>query len=425
MGSPFRKKSLERLSSPEQLDQMLQVTSPTTWMAFLSIAALLVVAIIWSLFGSIPQRTNGIGILMPAGDYREFSLQEIPAPDAGLITDLSIAEGDQIQANQLIAQLQPVDYDEQQNAIAQLQLQLSSLQSEDQALADLETQALAQTADQRDREKGGLQAIIDAKTTNLGHLRTIADDKENLARDSAITVAESVQAASDVAAAEAELNEFQHQLIQQDLNYEQLQLDTNKLQTQRKLQQERLQSQVSNLQKNLQDQSEIRAPLSGTVLQVQAAAGNEVRENEIVALLEQATNTSLRVQGYVPIFTGKKIVSGMQVQISPSTIKKEEYGFLKGSVTWISDYPQGPQAILDLVDDQELVDRIISQTEIPLQVEVTLDPGSGGQQYSWSTGNEPPQKLSVGTLTNFAVTTESKRPIELVIPYIRQTLGLD
>jgi len=425
MGSPFRKKAIERLASPEQLDQLLQVTSPATWLSFLSIAVLLVVAIAWSFFGQIPQKTNGIGILMPQGDPRGFSLQEISALKAGLITELSIDEGDRIQKNQIIAQLQPTDIDDQQDGITELQTRVSNLQNEHDLLTELDTQALSLAAGQRDREKAGLQSIITATTANLRHLRTLADDKERLTQSGAITVAESVQAASDVAATEANLNGFQHQFAQQDFSYEQLQLDTNRLQAQRDLELQRLQSQVTLLQEKLQGQSQIHSPFDGVVVQVSAAKGNDVLQGERIALIEQENNSQLRLQGYVAIFTGKDIKAGMLAQISPTTIKREEYGFLNGTVSWISDYPEDTDAILNLVEDQELVNRILQQTEIPLQIELVLTPGRGSQQYSWTTGAEPPQKLSVGVLSDFSIITESKRPIELVIPYIRKILGLN
>ena len=62
--SIFREVSLERLSSPEQLDQMMSVTSPRAWFALIGISAILLTAILWGIFGSIPYKTNGEGILI-------------------------------------------------------------------------------------------------------------------------------------------------------------------------------------------------------------------------------------------------------------------------------------------------------------------------------------------------------------------------
>ncbi len=45
----FRKVSLERLSSPEQLDQLLRVTSPKSWISFIGVASIIVIAILWGI----------------------------------------------------------------------------------------------------------------------------------------------------------------------------------------------------------------------------------------------------------------------------------------------------------------------------------------------------------------------------------------
>ena len=38
---------------------------------------------------------------------------------------------------------------------------------------------------------------------------------------------------------------------------------------------------------------------------------------------------------YIPSVHGKKIRPGMEVQIAPSTVKKEEFGYLLGTVTYV------------------------------------------------------------------------------------------
>jgi HlyD family secretion protein len=50
----FRKESLERLSSPEQLDQLMQVVNPRSWLPLATIGSLVVLGLIWSLIGRIP-----------------------------------------------------------------------------------------------------------------------------------------------------------------------------------------------------------------------------------------------------------------------------------------------------------------------------------------------------------------------------------
>ena len=46
----FRKKSLERLSSPERLDHLLQVADRKTWMPLLTAGLLVMTALVWAVF---------------------------------------------------------------------------------------------------------------------------------------------------------------------------------------------------------------------------------------------------------------------------------------------------------------------------------------------------------------------------------------
>lgn len=49
----FRKKSLEKIKSPEALDDYIQVTNPGIWILLISVTVLLAGACIWGIFGRI------------------------------------------------------------------------------------------------------------------------------------------------------------------------------------------------------------------------------------------------------------------------------------------------------------------------------------------------------------------------------------
>lgn len=55
----FREKSLDRLSSPEQLNEYLHVTSPAIWIVLVSVILLLVSILIWSNFTVIESCAYG------------------------------------------------------------------------------------------------------------------------------------------------------------------------------------------------------------------------------------------------------------------------------------------------------------------------------------------------------------------------------
>ncbi len=51
--SVFRKKSLEQINSPEQLDDYIRVTTPSVWIVLLALVVLLVGILAWSILGTI------------------------------------------------------------------------------------------------------------------------------------------------------------------------------------------------------------------------------------------------------------------------------------------------------------------------------------------------------------------------------------
>lgn len=64
--SIFRKEALERLSSPEQLDQLMQIVTPRSWLPLTALSGLLVCGLVWSFVGRIPVTTTGRGAMVYA-----------------------------------------------------------------------------------------------------------------------------------------------------------------------------------------------------------------------------------------------------------------------------------------------------------------------------------------------------------------------
>ena len=62
----FRAEALERLSSPEQLDQLMQIVTLRSWLPLATLAGLLFCALAWSIFGHIPVTTSGQGVIVQA-----------------------------------------------------------------------------------------------------------------------------------------------------------------------------------------------------------------------------------------------------------------------------------------------------------------------------------------------------------------------
>lgn len=64
MAGIFRKTALERLSSPDQLDSMLKITTPMSWVGIGAAAALAAAVVVWSFVGRIPETVSAPGFFV-------------------------------------------------------------------------------------------------------------------------------------------------------------------------------------------------------------------------------------------------------------------------------------------------------------------------------------------------------------------------
>ncbi len=54
--SIFRDKSMDRISSPESLNDYIRVTSPSVWIVLLAILVLLAGILAWGIFGKVTEK---------------------------------------------------------------------------------------------------------------------------------------------------------------------------------------------------------------------------------------------------------------------------------------------------------------------------------------------------------------------------------
>ena len=60
----FRKAALDRLSSPDQLDRVMKITSPLSWIALLGVTLIIAAVVVWSFTGSLLSTVTANGILV-------------------------------------------------------------------------------------------------------------------------------------------------------------------------------------------------------------------------------------------------------------------------------------------------------------------------------------------------------------------------
>ena len=58
MSDLFRKKSLDRVSSPEELNDYIRVTTPSVWLILAATVVLLLGILAWSVFGTVESENS-------------------------------------------------------------------------------------------------------------------------------------------------------------------------------------------------------------------------------------------------------------------------------------------------------------------------------------------------------------------------------
>lgn len=98
MAELYRKSALEKISSPEQLDKALKVTSPLSWLSLIGVTLIVIAAAIWSIAGRIPVTvtTNGI-IASPVNTNAVYT------ENAGAVVSVYVSAGDVIDLEDEIA----------------------------------------------------------------------------------------------------------------------------------------------------------------------------------------------------------------------------------------------------------------------------------------------------------------------------------
>lgn len=101
MAELYRKSSLERISSPDQLDTMLKISSPMSWLALAGATMIVVITIIWAFIGRIPMTVTTTGIVTsPDGTNAVYS------NTAGTVTKVFVARGDKIYEKDVLMEVE-------------------------------------------------------------------------------------------------------------------------------------------------------------------------------------------------------------------------------------------------------------------------------------------------------------------------------
>jgi HlyD family secretion protein len=359
----FRKAALDKLASPERLDELMEVTAPSGWIALAALGVVIFSSVLWGFFGSISIKVPGNGILM-----RGEAVRTISATGSGQLSEILVAPGDIVIEGQVVARIsQP-----------ELVLRIENAREE---LARLDEETIIQ---QLESQAAGLREKVATQSSLV--------QRGLLTRGTLLNT-------------QAQLASVEERISQQIAR------------------RQALESQVEELESRLAESGEVKSPYDGRVLELAADAGNMVGPGSRLFSLE-ALEGPIDAILYVPAREGKKIQEGMEARVSPSTVRVEEFGFILAEVKSVSVYPVTPAGISRVLRNEQLAQQLAGTgAQIEVKVSLIQDPETESG-FRWTSSQGPPTKIFTGTLATALVVVEKKRPVSYVLPIFKEALGV-
>lgn len=402
-------KSLQHLYSSAELDQNLAIVKPRLWLAYWILLFLVILILLWAFFGSIPIRVEGKGIFIS-----QKGLFNVQAKTSGIIQRLLIKPDNFVKQDDVIAEIiDPQD---------QLKLELANSKV-DILQKDLD-RLKNEIESERKKEKEAISREIEARKFNIEKYEKEVETLKKELQTKQGLVKEGLIAQTSVRETEKELN--QRQINLETINAEIVTLYSNLnkgYRTEEFKSKEQLLLQAKQDQELFQmtrEYGNVTSPSDGYVLEVLFNQGDRVTSGAALVLLEYSknVNSSDLIYGYVPVNLGKRIKPGTPVQIEVSTVRKEEYGKMLGTVTEISQFALSPERLAKEIPNQALISYLLGDQKAVIKVLISpqVDP-STPSGYRWTSGKGPNIHITTGTVCLISSIIERVRPFYYVLPF--------
>ncbi|MDR3156713.1 MAG: HlyD family efflux transporter periplasmic adaptor subunit [Lactobacillales bacterium] len=170
---------------------------------------------------------------------------------------------------------------------------------------------------------------------------------------------------------------------------------------------------------------DIKATDNGVVHSISVANGSPVARGTMVARIKDAEEKNSYVTAYVGIDVAKTIKKDMKANVYLTSFPKEEYGHVEAKVEYIGDTLASSADMVSQLGDETLARVFASQGPV-VEVKCKLLKDSKSKSgYKWSTEQGNKVKPEEGTMVTADIVTDEKAPITMLIPALKEKLGVE
>jgi HlyD family secretion protein len=413
----FRKKALERASSPEQLDQVIQLVRLHHWLPLVAFSSLMAAGIAWSIMGRIPVTVAGQGVLIYPS-----TVVDIQSLGAGQLSHINARVGDFVKKGDVLATLAQPDLE---NQMRLKQIKLVELETQSNTAHSLQTNRSGIADGVLTQQRQSLQNQIQLAQNMVPQLKDRLSRWQWLKNQGAVSGEDVIKVQQEYLQATEKAVQLSSQLKELDIKKpEQTEKDYETV-SNRQNQIQDIKREIAQLKGQLKQNSQIIAQRNGQIIEMTIASGQILATGDRVATLEaREPSTKLVGLSYFANGEGKQIQPGMKVEMTPTSVHRERFGGIVGTVSNISTQPVTPEGVAKLTGNATLAKSLMGEdSKIQISADLQTDP-TNQSGFHWSSSKGPQFKVSAGSTTSVRITVEERAPITFVFPFLKSWSGL-
>lgn len=397
---------------PEEMNNMLKITLPRYWISLSALLFLTLLTLIWGLFGSIPQRIDGLGEIVSGK-----GLHGIIALYPGGVEKVNFELGEKTEEGDILLQLvQP----QLRHQLVELYAQLDVLNSQDTMLRRKDTKEYPNKMNYFSLEEERLNKELIQIQEQIAFFELKMQQQKEL-WDKGLSTRENYINAKN------QLSEAQNQNILTRQKVKTNLIDKESWSYEYSYKQEDFHGQIQILQnkiKNLNDeydlQTIIRSPVKGIVVDKSVSSGDFVNAGNRMMVIEDWDNQkNHKLDLFIPFNSNAVVEKGMKVMIEPFTVNHDLYGWLLGEVAEVNHFVSNTNSILDELNNPDLVSLIEKQgPTYRVKIKLLPDPNTKSG-FQWSNKKGPPYTINTGTLCRASILVKERPPIDYIIPIFK------
>lgn len=405
------KRQIIRPPGPEELDQLVKVSAPTAWLAFLFLAFVVTGVVVWSFYSSAPVKINAQGIILS-----KSGILEVAATSQGQISSVDFNVGDRIHVGDLIAELVQPELAERMITTKRV---LDRLRSQKEKISAFQDTSLQSQESQLERNKQSLLSRINTLEETLKINRESTATYDKLLKDGLTTRSQFLAARAEMLDTETQLDDAKRQLIVSQGNREKSGITNARELLTLDLEIAASESELKAQEAEAGRQGNLFSDAEGTIAEISIRPGDIVNVGQgVLRVVSKPSGDieNLLARIYAGSADGKKLKPGMQVQILPATARLERDSYLLGRVISVSPIPSTRESIQATLRNSALVDMLTREgPPFEVVVELLTDPNTPSG-FAWSNGRGLDKPVENGTLMSAKIIVDRIPIIALVIP---------